>query len=343
MKSTIRSTFRWITGNARRIRQDERGSSLLILGLAMTAMLVMAAFALDLGLAYLEAGRLQNAMDASALAAATQLPARANDPVRTQAIVQAAVMYAAKNGFRITADDVTLLTDGTDYVLGVSVEADSTIQTHLAGLVGLDAIRVDRPAEARIGVASSVGGAVPLSIERDYLNACILQGMTSHLTLKFGSSDGTEGFFGLVDLDREVGGGASDIETWLAHGYPGKVLSGDLIYPVEPGVNSGPCFKAFWSRFAECTHFPSEGGCNEQHYVLGCPRIVKVPIIVQTASKSVKIVGFAGFVLESCLGQGKDNYIIGSFTHIMEPDGLANGQDPLSCLDYGIYTAYLSR
>jgi Flp pilus assembly protein TadG len=333
-------------GLFRRVRnllRDDRGVSAVLVALLMSALLVVASFTIDLGSVYLESARLQHAADAAALAAAGRLPIMANDSARIAEIRSMAVSYAAKNGLTLQNSDIALGTDGTPYILSVTVTGHRTVNMNLAGIIGIDTVDLAKSAEARIGVASSVGGAVPLSIEKTYLQNCITAGTTRHLTLKFGGGSGTNGFFGLVDLDGSNSGGANDIKDWLEWGYPGKVLSGDLIYPVEPGNKSGPCFTAFWNRFARCTHFAGQGGCTIDHFVETCPRVVRVPIIVQQSSKTVKIVGFAGFVLESCNGSGNDNFIVGSFVRILEPAGLSNTVNPDLEAQYGVYTAYLSR
>ena len=54
-------------------RQSQRGAVVVLVAVAMTALIMMAGLALDMGHAFLNKSRLQNTVDAAALAAAKRL------------------------------------------------------------------------------------------------------------------------------------------------------------------------------------------------------------------------------------------------------------------------------
>lgn len=73
-------------------RKDESGAIMIIAAFGLVVFLMVASLVTDLGLRYYQKSRLQNAMDAAALASVTFLP----DKVRAK---QVALEYVQKNGF----------------------------------------------------------------------------------------------------------------------------------------------------------------------------------------------------------------------------------------------------
>ena len=82
-----------------RFRRDESGAVMVIAAFSLIVFLTVASLVTDLGLRYYQKSRLQNALDAAALASVTSLP----DKTRAQAI---ALEYVQKNGF--STDDVVI-------------------------------------------------------------------------------------------------------------------------------------------------------------------------------------------------------------------------------------------
>lgn len=124
---------------ADRLRQ-EAGAALIWTGLAMTALLGAAAFAVDLGWIYLNATRLQAAADAAALAGVVNLP---GFPGEAEAD---AVTAAANNGF--DPGGAATLTDAVlaDNQYQVTLSAD--IPTFFLTVLGFDSMTATRSAVA---------------------------------------------------------------------------------------------------------------------------------------------------------------------------------------------------
>jgi hypothetical protein len=140
----------------RRLRSDESGQSLVIMGVAMFMIIGVAALAIDT--ASWEAKRHQDQVvaDASALAAANCLanptvgPGTASLPLcsSTAAAQQVAVSYAAANGLAITTSEVTVAGGA------VTVKAASTSPSYFAKLFGFGS-----PAESATATAGYTAGA----------------------------------------------------------------------------------------------------------------------------------------------------------------------------------------
>ncbi|MCX7615309.1 MAG: pilus assembly protein TadG-related protein, partial [Clostridiales bacterium] len=87
----------------------EDGAVTVIVALCMTIFMIITAFVLDFGLAYIKASDIQNAADAAVLATGQLLPLRADDEAAISEAKNSAVLYAEKNGSgTIPEQDVTL-------------------------------------------------------------------------------------------------------------------------------------------------------------------------------------------------------------------------------------------
>lgn len=78
---------------------DERGQAIVLLGLAMTGMLVVGGLGIDAGLEYVERRREQVAADAAAYAAAVSMTSNWGAGNRATLARTAALDYAARNGY----------------------------------------------------------------------------------------------------------------------------------------------------------------------------------------------------------------------------------------------------
>jgi hypothetical protein len=82
---------------SRRFAQDERGVTVILLALSLTALLAVIAFAVDLGYARQSVRNNQAVGDAASLAAARDLPTGAANPVRAQVARLKAIEFAANS------------------------------------------------------------------------------------------------------------------------------------------------------------------------------------------------------------------------------------------------------
>jgi Flp pilus assembly protein TadG len=186
---------------------DERGSVMVIAALAITALLLFAALALDVGMAYSSRTQSQNADDSAALAAASKMiyqdPATSNAAVvRTDLAIAEAKKFAGDNGtvgtgsvqLRDPTDfafgewnttthtlDTSVGTADPDKVTGVQVNvamdnsagANKRSPTFLSQLLGISGFQVQNQATAYLGFQGSFGTNFNLPIAID---SCQLSG-----------------------------------------------------------------------------------------------------------------------------------------------------------------------
>ena len=185
--------------------------------------------------------------------------------------------------------------------------------------MGINEIDFTRSAEACTLPCSSTSDTVPLGVKKTVLENLIASGNTKHVILKYGSktNDLGQGAFGAIDLDGVKGGGANEYSQWLENGYLGEINIGDVL-PIEPGNMAGPTYYAISKRYNSCTHFKSQGGCTAEHYISGCPRVMKVNVVEYlNNNKYVKITGFAAFVLEDYNTYQSNGCVVGSYVDMV--------------------------
>lgn len=317
--------------------KNESGNVALIVAFAMAVLLVFAAFVLDLGTVYVKTSELQNALDSAALAGARELPADNINTDEWTAVLVKTVAFAADNGITLTADDIEPVYDEglpANKIEAVEVTKTILVEYNFAKVIGIDSGSVTRSATAGLVPASSVRGAVPLSITSDALTAAINAGTTEDLTIKCATNSAdiginttdVSGWFGAL---RFVDNGASVYSYLIAYGYSGKLTVG-MTLDMENGNMSGPTMSGFTIRTGYCID-----GCTPENYKDNCPRLVYVPVIDVISSSSVKIVGFATFFVTECGGNGNDSYILATYiknTLVTDDDG------PSGAEDFGLYS-----
>lgn len=329
----------------RKLIKEETGSSAALIALCMTALLSMSAVAVDLGTAYVHTAEVQTAADAAVMAAGLMLPVSATDAVGCSLIRAEAKEYIEKNGVEYT-DDIVIYLAGEENgcYTRIGVEIPATSETAFARIFGVEEVTFTRAAESAVIPCVSISDVVPLSVQESTLDALIASGSTEHVILKYGKKTGevVNGAFGAIDLDGVNGGGANDYVSWLSNGYNGYLSIGDVL-PVESGNMAGPTLKGVTARFNSCTHFMTSGGCTAEHYEAGCPRVMKIPVIEYvTSGKTVRIVGFAAFVLEDYTTYSSQGYVIGTYVDMVNI-GSVYGDVTGAAESYGVYSLTLSK
>jgi len=330
----------------RRLKNEEHGDSIIIVALAMTALLTMAATVTDLGAAYVKTAQTQTAVDAAVLAAGLKLPIDSSDTSAVADAISTAREYLGKNGVSDPENATVVLgeLDGGKYH-SIDVTMPATSETYFAKVFGVDEISFSRTAQARVVPCTALSDLVPLSIEESVLSSMIASGDTQHAILKYGSNEDevVDGAFGAIDLDGVKGGGANDYTSWLANGYTDKLTVGTVL-PVEDGNMTGPTVAGIAIRYNACTHYPSQGGCNINCYDDECPRVMKIPVIVYNDSqhKYVTVVGFAAFVLEDYTTYEDQGCVIGSYVDMVNI-GAADGDLTGTAPSFGVYSLVLSK
>jgi hypothetical protein len=129
----------------------EKGSVILLVALMLTVLLGCAAFVVDLGMAYVEKGKLQNVADAAALAGAQDLPAAAGTAINT------AKDYAELNGVPEADTSATAPYSGNS--AKIEVVCTKNIQYTFARVLGFT--DTDLSARAVAQNCSWAGDALP--------------------------------------------------------------------------------------------------------------------------------------------------------------------------------------
>ncbi len=139
--------------------RSERGMALTEVALLLLALSVVLALVVDIGRAYFERWRMQNAADAAALAGTRAL--HLEGAARAQEV---AADYARRNG----AKEVLVTVDPEAKM--VRVKAKTDFPTFVAGILGIETLAADNPAAAVHGpvVAITGGGVYPIAIDDDY-------------------------------------------------------------------------------------------------------------------------------------------------------------------------------
>jgi Flp pilus assembly protein TadG len=283
----------------------EEGATAVIAAVAFVLILIVCGLVVDLGLAYYQGGVLQNAADAASYAAAANLPLSVTNSTGIKQIKNTAIAYCVKNG--VEASQVNSVSLG-DVVQGqytsVRVRLNRNVNYLFAPIIGISGNTVSKSAKARLESVKSLRDMVPLGIEANLFAQAYAANGSKNVVVKYGAGDGSTGFFGAIDLDGVQAGGAKDFSTWLSNGYQGSLNIGDTLL-VESGNMAGPTEKSFADRFARCTHFTSQGGCNATQFDPHCPRVIYLIVYTMLDSRTLRVDGFAPFILESINAQGE--------------------------------------
>jgi Flp pilus assembly protein TadG len=256
-----------VPGRFRRFRRDQRGQVLALAAIGMVGMCGMAGFALDVGV-WFQAHRKQQAIaDASALAAAGDLPAS------TAQATTDAQSYAAKNG-----GSVSNITFSTQYLTNdtITVEAAKTVPSYFLKSVGISLANVKATAVARAETLGSAWGTAPFGVINTQPElagpGCPCFGVSTTLDLgKIGP-----GGFGIINIDGSSGGTSpGTLADWIVNGCDCSTATPVDLYS-DPGAkfNSSQVKDAMDEMIGHNLLFPvyntTQGnGANLQYHVIG--------------------------------------------------------------------------
>jgi len=280
-----------------KIIKSETGSIAVLAAVSFVVVAAVCGLVVDLGAVYMRGSQLQNAADASVYAAVYDLPIATSDSDAITLVKSKASTYVQRNG--IDAECIESVTLG-DVINGqyttIRTQLSDNVMYGFGPIVGLQGAVVTKAAKIGVRAATSAGKMLPLGTTKDQFEAALIANSAQNIIVKYGEGDGETGFFGALDLDGVQGGGAKDFATWLAFGYDGTLNIGDGL-PVETGNMTGPTTSAFETRYNQCTHFSSYGGCNAEHFVESCDRVVVLLIYSMDGVHDIIIEGFVPFVL----------------------------------------------
>lgn len=300
--------------------RSESGTAVVLMALSLVALLGFTALVTDVGLLFLNHSRIANAVDSGVLAGAQELPAYPS------AAVETARAYALANGTEESEAQFSV-SEANNEITG---EITREVPFYFARILGLTQGQVKARAKARVGPLSSATGCVPLGVIKDDFR------VGQEYTLKEGAGGSQhKGWFKCLRLG---GCGASVYNNNLKYGYDGELKIGDVI-ACEPGNMSGPTREGITYRLNACPHTPQ---CSGESYVKTCPRVLLVPVVeVQRttpggAVKSVRVVGFAAFLVDEPPGCGNENEVTGHFI-----EATFSGTVGTGIAEYGAYGVQL--
>ncbi|WP_106450276.1 Tad domain-containing protein [Trichococcus alkaliphilus] len=248
----------------RKLKKEEHGQALVFFVGIFAILLAVMAFVMDVGNVYVEKAKLQNAVDAAALAGAFDLPNETN-------AIASAGIYFDSNGYE---DIVPQIDHDAD---SVKVNATKQVVYTFAQIIGLNYANVTASATATISPADGVTGVIPVGV----VQQAFIVG--KEYTLKEGGGDGSNGNFGGLDFMTLISfekssfnkGGATLFQQLITEGYDQPIFVNEKV-DTKPGAMTG---KSLTEK-----------------------QIVYIPIVDTmdvNGKRTVTIVGFAVFEIKS--------------------------------------------
>jgi hypothetical protein len=265
---------------------------LVLAAVGMTAICGMAGFVIDVSSWYQSQRKQQAVADASALAAAADLPAS------TAQATADGQSYASKNGGSAPtiAFSSTYMANDT-----VTVTSAATAQSTFLKVLGINSAHVSASSTVVAENLQSAEGAAPFGVvntQPELAGAgCPCFGVTTTLDLnKIGP-----GGFGVINIDGSRGGtGPGTLADWIENGCDCTTSTPVWLYS-DPGAkfNSSQVKGAMDAMIGKNLLFPvydttAGNGANLEYHVIG----------------------FAGFDIQNYDFQGNSGWIQGSFTKV---------------------------
>lgn len=286
----------------RRRLKNQSGQSMVLTVVFLAVLIAVASAVIDVGSWYRADRQMQATADASALAAAQELP---ESTVAAHAL---ALDYAERNQGGVESDDIefsgTVIANDT-----VKVTAHMPTPGVFTKLFGIDSVTARATATARAGGLGSAKWAAPIGV--DYRHEALHCSPSLECSPDFGTPTSITfdktgpGAFRLLNIDSSHGGtGPTDIGEWIRTGLDGYMPK-DTWYYSDPGIkpNSSHVKSALESR-------------------LGPGKEILIPIYTETRAQGAGfeyyVVGWVGWLTTSFDIRGvKDVEVFGSFTRII--------------------------
>lgn len=304
--------------------RNERGQVLVMTVIAMTVLLGMTAFVLDVGAWYHSKRQLQATADAAALAGAQALP---GDPGTASSL---ALQYADKNGGGVLGADVTI-TSTYQSNDTIAVGGKKTEPGFFSRILGIDSVDVRARAKAVVGPPIKARYVAPMVVDCDHplIKDCDGKGSPKFkisTTLDFDKM-GAPGAFGMLNLDGDSGTpGTSEEAAWILHGFDKYLDLGN--YRSDPGAkfSSSNVLDALNDRLNSVLLFP-----------------VFDTLDLQGQNATYHIIGWIGFYLTDYKAEGNNAKLTGYFTEFIAQGiqaGSGGGGSPTS---FGVKTIQLTE
>jgi Flp pilus assembly protein TadG len=293
--------------------KNKKGNSAIIFLIFSTLLIGMMAFITDAGMMYLEKSRLQNAVDAIALAAM-------QDYSKGEAVMIAQANHIAELN-NVKSEDLVI--NFSNNGKQITVSTSKNVQMYFARIFNITDAAVQAKASAKIGTIVAADGIRPFAVEQQNFEF----GKT--YTLKKGAGEAYTGNYGALALGET---GATNYRNNLQYGYTGELEIGDLVkigedLETEPGNMSGPTYEGVKYLIDKDTHTSHDLTKLEKD----CPRLIVIPVVDSfnvEGRSTVKIMGFANFFLEDTIYEGGMTSVTGKFIETLgqgEIDDTATG------------------
>jgi hypothetical protein len=296
----------------RRLRS--KGNVSILLCLIITGLFGFTAFAIDIGLVYIERTKLFSALDSAALAASLELP---NGDTKTKA---AATLYLEKNGVDPSTASIVIATDHKS----IEIQAVKGVKHLFAQIIGISSSEVRARSKAVIGPAKAIkNGVRPFAVEMfNYTYG-------GTVVLKEGAGDGYQGNYNAIALG---GTGASNFQANALYGYKGMISIGDYI-DTETGNMAGAtnAIKNYINgEFSSFSSFPRDS-----------IRLWTIPLVntlMVNGRSTVEVLGFGEFYVEDVQQKSGKIEITGRFVRYVTSAPIDN-----TLVDKGAYGTKLSK
>lgn len=303
----------------------EKGFVAVFVALAMVVILGMSALSIDIGSAYLSMEKMQKAVDAAVYSAGRQLPVRTDDYNAINAIKESAIYYAGLNGFdNLPASDVTLGGAVYGFYTNLRIETQGSVNTSFARIFDVDSLDFTKSAMVKMSAIEQTTGLIPLGVGKEEFLSVVQKQLTDgvqKVVLKNTAGGGIGPFYSILDFDGKGGQGVDFSRDLGPSGYTGVVSMNDILYKGF-GAKAGISDNIYDAH--ACPHYPA---CTPENYEPDCPSILKIPVYTVMDSKTIRVDGFAAFILQPRTADQKTaDAIVGSYVRTLSI-GTAGGGD----------------
>ena len=257
---------------------DERGIVAILVAVAFLPLALTLAIVADAGRVWTAEQRLQNSVEATAVASARDWAAGG------ASCTSDALALLQVDGATPTAQ--TCSATGTRTAGVVSVEATEHVGLMFAGLVGRSTSTVRASTGVRVGAPSALTGVWPFGLCADnidiasWIAAGFPAGRTATITFQQPNQlcgGSISGNWSILDFN---GGSVSNSETngWIVNGYTGVVAVGDVLTgsPGAPSKSFDLASVVGKTITMPIYRYPRLNGSNAEHTIVGFARAVVV-------------------------------------------------------------------
>ena len=299
----------------KRLLKNEKGSILVLSVFSLTALLVFASLAIDVGCLLTARNQLQSAADASALAGATGLFVD-QSVASVRAVNVGNQNNCVNQPIQMGAGDVSFPTADQ-----VRVQLDQDVNTFFAKVVGIESFHITAVAVAELETLTGVRGLRPFALpDMGWPTGTPVIVKAGNL----GAPATSPGFFYPVDFPGLNRGspetGAAIYELNIAEGTNHYVQIGDILQ-VEPGNMVGPTKSGVLDliNLDPNAYWDGSQVVNSDYPGASSPRIVTIPLYdyndpPSSGRNTIEVIGLAAFFIDRLQGKDVIGYFMGKVT-----------------------------